>query len=1053
MAKTAPSGVVHFYGQWKDKATFTVKYHLNDETEESEQDTTVVYGTETKTLTISELGYSVDGMAFAGWKAYREVDGKWHLKNVAGTESWETLIDGALPEGSSFCIYGDGCFVSDTAPSGNVHFYAQWRDNTFTVNYHLNDTAEASEQKTVVNYGTPTDTLTVSELGYSIDGMAFTGWKAYREIDDAWYIVDSEGVESWVTLENGELPEGSSYYIYRDGHSVSKTAPSGNVHFYAQWRDNTFTVNYHLNDTAEASEQKTVVNNGMPTDTLTVSELGYSVDRMAFTGWKAYREIDNAWYVVDSEGVASWITLENGELPAGSSFYIYGDGCSVSKTATSGNVHFYAQWRENFFTVKYHLNDEAEASVQTTTIDYDTLTATLTVSELGFKAEGMVFTGWKVYREYDKKWYMEDNTGAEFWGELENGELPEGCNFYLRKDGCTLSKTSPTGVVHLYGQWTGSTLNVSDYGADGTDEESDYASIQRCLNFGKNTDEHLTVNVGPGTYYIDATLTVYSNTDLVLDDNAEIIRMDQSLQMLRGEVDLETGGYGQSHNITIKGGKWNGNITSQDEPSYGLMTFNHAQGITLEDFEIKEFSARHMVAFDGVKDVVVRNVTFKDQIAYTGEDNGAEVYTYHIEYNDDDTHNPDNSFKNMEALHFDFISEDGVSAETALPLDGTMCENILVENCTFDNLFSGVGSHYYDESGLRNNTIVVRNNTFTNVKYTAIHVCQYENAEVYENTATNVGELLRINKSSGSVHDNTATIKNSLIGSAEATRFYGIFVYSDSNLSSVEDNTISGTIDNGISIVDSAVGSLKSNTITNVGKYGLWINNSSVEEVFLNSIDGTVKDIVHLENSEVDTIQENTFKNGLQRGIVVERSTTAITGNVIENISEDGIRVDLNGVTTAIDGNTIINAGKYGIVVDNTDAGLISGNSINTTGNHGILIINGAADIDGNELSNVTGQGINVTKSECTKISNNTISNVTKNGIYTGAATVTEINGNIISDIGLDDYTKFDGININIYNDVVCTVQEMRNNSVTGACRKKYGIYQGSTVVINENNI
>ncbi|MCD8311098.1 MAG: hypothetical protein LUD43_01140, partial [Firmicutes bacterium] len=105
----------------------------------------------------------------------------------------------------------------------------------FTIKYHSSDTSSASSKTTAVTYGTSTATLTISELGFSKSGYSFAGWKAYREVDDSWYVTSSNGTSSWMTLEDGELPEGYSYYLYKSGAKVSMTAVSGEVHFYAQW--------------------------------------------------------------------------------------------------------------------------------------------------------------------------------------------------------------------------------------------------------------------------------------------------------------------------------------------------------------------------------------------------------------------------------------------------------------------------------------------------------------------------------------------------------------------------------------------------------------------------------------------------------------------------------------------------------------------------------------------------------------------------------------------------------------------------------------------------
>ena len=221
----------------------------------------------------------------------------------------------------------------------------EYTSTRFTVNYHLDDKSAASAKKTVVDYGTWTKTLTTSELKFSKANHTFVGWKAYREIDDKWYVKDSNGNYSFVKLVKGKLPAGYEYVIYRDGTKVRTVAKRGNVHFYGQWQENKFTVNYHLDDNSNASSQKTDVVYGNWTKTLTVKELGFSKSGKTFVGWKAYREIDDKWYVKDASGNYKFVKLVNGKLPSGYTFAIYKNGTNIRTFAKSGNVHFYGQWK------------------------------------------------------------------------------------------------------------------------------------------------------------------------------------------------------------------------------------------------------------------------------------------------------------------------------------------------------------------------------------------------------------------------------------------------------------------------------------------------------------------------------------------------------------------------------------------------------------------------------------------------------------------------------------------------------------------------------------
>ena len=143
---------------------------------------------------------------------------------------------GVLPAGWDYYLYANGQQVKALARRGNTHFYGQWIENVFTVNYHLDDSAKASPKTTRVVYGNWTKTLKASELGFSKTGKRFAGWRAYREIDNCWYLKDANGNKKWMKVNNGILPSGWDYYLYANGQQVVALAKSGNTHFYGQWK-------------------------------------------------------------------------------------------------------------------------------------------------------------------------------------------------------------------------------------------------------------------------------------------------------------------------------------------------------------------------------------------------------------------------------------------------------------------------------------------------------------------------------------------------------------------------------------------------------------------------------------------------------------------------------------------------------------------------------------------------------------------------------------------------------------------------------------------------
>ena len=428
----------------RNEDTFTVKYHETDNGAASSQISTVTYGVSQKTLTVETLGFQQSGKRFKGWKVWRDYDNKWYVKDSSGSKYWAT----AVPAGGDYALYVNGESVGRTTVAGTtVHFYAQWEtDNTFTVKYHQTDTAEASSQISTVTYGVSQKTLTVETLGFQQSGKRFKGWKVWRDYDNKWYVKDSSGSKYWATA----VPAGGDYALYVNGESVGKTTVAGTtVHFYAQWEAaNTFTVKYHQTDNAASSSQISTVTYGVSQKTLTVETLGFQQSGKKFKGWKVWRDYDNKWYVKDASGSKYWAT----EVPAGGDYALYVNGESVGKTTVAGTTaHFYAQWEDtNQFTVKYYQTENSDASNKTSTVVYGVSQKTLTIETLGFQQSGKVFKGWKVYRDYDNKWYVKDASGSKYWAT----EVPAGGDYALYVNGESVGKTTVAGTTaHFYALW------------------------------------------------------------------------------------------------------------------------------------------------------------------------------------------------------------------------------------------------------------------------------------------------------------------------------------------------------------------------------------------------------------------------------------------------------------------------------------------------------------------------------------------------------------------------------------------------------------------------
>ena len=1041
------SGVMgEVYAVTATSRDFSVAYHADDNSAALSATTRVTFGVSTKTKTISDLKIKRSNCTFLGWKAYRDMDDKWLLKDSSGNQSWKSLVNGELPAGHTFSLLKDGVSLAKTSSGGTVHFYAQWFLRDFNVFYHKDDESTPLSTKTTVTYGVSTKTKTISELKITRSDQTFLGWKAYRSMDNKWLLKDGSGNQAWMSVNNGKLPAGYEYSLLKSGVSLAKTSSGGEVHFYGQWKSKDFVVAYHADDNSAELSTKTKVPYGVSTKTKKTGELGIKRSDSIFTGWKAYRDMDDKWLLKDSNGKQSWMNLVKGDLPAGYEFSLLKDGVSLAKTSAGGTVHFYAQWKSKDFTVAYHETDNSDVLSVTTTVPYGVSTRTKTISDLGLESNGKVFIGWKGYRDMDDKWLLKDGNGNQSWMNLNKGNLPAGYEYSLLKDGVSLAKTSAGGTVHLYGQWNASFIDVSKFGINGDGSRDVVQDIQKCLDYAKQSSDHIEVFIPAGEYHISKSLIIYSGTTLRLDENAVIIRDDPTTSMLRSYSDQKTGGYGQAHDINVIGGVWNGNVT--DPTILGispLMTFKHAQNINLESFEIGSFCSRHAITISGVKDCNIKNLTIRDQVQFTGNDADHEYYR---DYADEDF-SEEKSLISMEALHVDYISTDGLSEPAALPWDGTVCENIVVDNCRFENVFSGVGGHYTADNAPKNNGLTVTNCQFNNIRCACIHPVNYDNVMIEGNVAQDAGCLVRINKSQGIINNNVAHIrKTSYIideydQEEKSLALSAILVYDNSDVI-IKNNEIYSPSNSGISVhSNSVVSEISNNKVESPRNHGITVYQSSVGIIGNNTVISSDGNGINVNNGEAN-VTGNTVNGSKGSGIVIATGKGTICGNTVNEAKKWGILCTNSSTVGSVNKNTVNKASKHAIAFYyGSSASEVKDNKLTEAGENGIIFESSNADtLSGNEVSNVGGNGIHMYGSHDADIYNNTVSKPGVNGIVinNGSSNIT-VGNNTISAPGSNGICILNGSEASAI-----------GNTVEGALNDGFVIKE-STASVEDNNV
>ena len=209
-------------------------------------------------------------------------------------------------------------------------------------------------------------------------------------------------------------------------------------------------------------------------------------------------------------------------------------------------------------------------------------------------------------------------------------------------------------------------INVKTFGAVGDGTTDDTTSIQSALNNGG------TIHFPAGTYKVTTHLILHSNTKLILDEGATILRAGEYNMMFISDCTDETLAYDGVKNIVIEGGTLDmGTGITQGGAVLGLI---HCENVTLRNITCKHNNGTyHFFDICGCKDVLIDKCIFKDSLT-TG-------------------------------VTAEFIQFDAAESRNAFPspqltagantFDRTIDQNIEVRGCTFElnNVSPAFGNH------------------------------------------------------------------------------------------------------------------------------------------------------------------------------------------------------------------------------------------------------------------------------------------------------------------------------------------------------------------------
>lgn len=552
-----------------------------------------------------------------------------------------------------------------------------------------------------------------------------------------------------------------------------------------------------------------------------------------------------------------------------------------------------------------------------------------------------------------------------------------------------------------------------------TAEPGDNASdLQRLFDYNKYNTYQLTVKIPAGTYILDKELRIYSNTTIIADPEARLLKNHLKGGILANDLTHDKGGYNTTENITVIGGIWDSSkIQNLGKGTEGFR-FIHASNIIIKDAIICNVpGGSHLITFGGVKNGSVDNCTL---YGYAG-----------------------NTLK--EAIQMDIVHNNTIlpsMQSKILVYDDLPCDGISITNCNIYDFPRAIGSHT-SVKGVFHKNIVISGNQLHDLSEAAVKAFNYVNLEISNNTIKNAGlgilaytyisnqyylDALPATKQEPLPDNYNIVIKNNRIQDIKEYQSSSGPLWGDGirTIGNTERPLTGVTIEN--------------NTINNTARYGMFLEGSVNSNISGNTITGTQKNGIYLisgSNSALITenILTNTGAKGSTEGGIglAASSQAAITKNSISAPGKTGIFLYNQSILCTVTDNTVSSPGDCGIALyQQSNDATITGNKITGYKRYGIYAyqlasgtmnenrIKGSAaakNDDGIHISgdNSSGNGFTIKK--------NNISLNSRNGIYISNAPGSYLGGNVIANTA----------NYGIYVGAGSKGSKVRYNSITDA--------------------
>lgn len=468
--------------------------------------------------------------------------------------------------------------------------------------------------------------------------------------------------------------------------------------------------------------------------------------------------------------------------------------------------------------------------------------------------------------------------------------------------------------------------------------------------------EKLTVKIPAGTYLLDTTLYIYSNTTIEADAKAVFKKQDNHNgkesygPIIENKLLDDRGGYGNCHDIAIIGGVWDSIEVMDNSVGTESFRFIHCDKVTVKNAVLCNVpEGSHLIVLAGTSNALIDNCEFYGYGSSAPKDH-------------------------KEAIQLDIVHDSVIvptMQEELVKWDDLPCKNITISNCNFHDFSRAIGSHTAIKGVLHDN-VVIKGNVIKNMSDTAIKLFNYKNTTVENNSITNCIE--------------------------------GILVYTDmQGLSSKEYmNPLSG------------------NVATLPADYNIVISNNVIRNMKMTGDNwGDAVRIMGSSKLPMMgvTVSNNTIEDMERYGIYASESSDVIMlANTVKNVARVGLYATTNCKNVTISRNRVQNCGGYGIFLGNTVGGTIYGNTVKEAGLkdkdqiHGIYVYKCSGTsrvnavyinkntVEGNDREG--SQGIKVSTSDYVSIVGNVVRRTKDRGIFVYSCKEPEVIKNQITEAG-----------------------------------------------------